>query len=78
MMVQVNNDRAVPWTKPDDLEVDLKKPLDGLGEAEPTGFQAAFADGHIVLLSKSINEETLRRLFGRADGQPVDQNDLGP
>jgi prepilin-type processing-associated H-X9-DG protein len=78
LVVQTNDDRAVPWTKPDDLEVDMAKPLDGLGDAEPTGFSAAFADGHVMLLSKSISAETLRRLFGRADGLPVDQNDLNP
>jgi hypothetical protein len=78
LVVQANDDRAVPWTKPDDLEVDLTKPLDGLGEAEPTGFSAVFADGHVMLLSKSISAETLRRLFGRADGQTVDQNELNP
>jgi type II secretory pathway pseudopilin PulG len=78
LVVQANDDRAVPWTKPDDLEVDMAKPLDGLGEAEPTGFSAVFADGHVMLLSKNISAETLRRLFGRADGLPVDQNDLNP
>ncbi len=76
MVVQANDDRAVPWTKPDDLEVDLKKPLDGLGEAEANGFSAAFADGHVMLIPKTVKEETLRRLFGRADGLVVDQDDL--
>ncbi|HKD35477.1 MAG TPA: DUF1559 domain-containing protein, partial [Pirellulales bacterium] len=76
LAVQANDDKAVPWTKPDDLEVDMKKPLEGLGQAEPNGFQALFADGHVMLLSKTINAETLRRLFGRADGQVVDQNEL--
>jgi type II secretory pathway pseudopilin PulG len=78
LVVQANDDRAVPWTKPDDLEVDLKKPLDGLGDAEPNGFSALFADGSVRLLPKTISEETLRRLFGRADGLPIDQNDLNP
>jgi prepilin-type processing-associated H-X9-DG protein len=78
LVVQVNDDKAVPWTKPDDLEVDMKKPLEGLGEAEPNGFSALFADGHVMLLSKNINSETLRRLFGRADGQVVDPSELNP
>ena len=78
LAVQANDDKAVPWTKPDDLEVDLKKPLEGLGEAEPNGFSVVFADGSVRLLSKNINAETLRRLFGRADGQVVDPNELNP
>ena len=78
LAVQANDDKAVPWTKPDDLEVDMKKPLEGLGEAEPNGFSVVFADGSVRLLSKNINAETLRRLFGRADGQVVDPNELNP
>ncbi len=29
LAVEVNDDRAVPWTKPDDLEVDLTQTLRG-------------------------------------------------
>src|SRR5207253_6102231 len=47
LALEVNDDHAVPWTKPDDLEVDMEKPLAGLGEAEAGGISCAvLADGH--------------------------------
>ena len=31
LAVEADPERAVPWTKPDDLEIDVKQPVDGLG-----------------------------------------------
>jgi prepilin-type processing-associated H-X9-DG protein len=47
LLVEANEDRAVIWTKPDDLEVNEKDPQAGLGKVRPGGFSAAFADGHV-------------------------------
>jgi type II secretory pathway pseudopilin PulG len=77
LLVEVNDDRAVEWTKPDDLEVDLSKPLDGLGDAEPNGFAVLLADGSTRTLSKSIDSTVLKALFTRAGGEVINQNDLG-
>jgi type II secretory pathway pseudopilin PulG len=78
LLVQVNDDHAVPWTKPDDLEVDLAKPMDGLGDAEPNGFIAIFADIHTLLISKMIKPSVLSALFTRNGGELIDDNDLNP
>ncbi|HTN75535.1 MAG TPA: DUF1559 domain-containing protein, partial [Pirellulaceae bacterium] len=47
MIVEANPDQAVIWTKPDDLPVDLDKPLAGLGEAQKNGFLAVLCDGSV-------------------------------
>jgi hypothetical protein len=76
LLVEVNDDRAVEWTKPDDLDVDLSKPLDGLGDAEPNGFAVLLADGSARTLSKSIDPAVLKALFTRAGGEPINPNDI--
>jgi hypothetical protein len=62
----------VIWSKPDDLTVDLKEPLAGLGKAWPNGFLAVFVDGHSIFIRDSIDPEMLRRLFQASDGQVID------
>jgi hypothetical protein len=64
---------AVPWTKPDDLVYDAKKPLPKLGGAFPEGFHAAFADGSVRLIGKDIDEKTLRALITVAGGEVIDR-----
>jgi hypothetical protein len=63
---------SVPWTKPDELEYDPKKPLPKLGgHYGAPGFLAAFADGSVRFISKSIAEQTLRALITRNGGEAV-------
>ena len=71
MIVEASDERATIWTKPDDYEPDPKDPLKGLLNRGAAGFQAAFCDGSVHFLSKSIDLETLRRLYMRNDGQPI-------
>ena len=67
IVVEVNPDRAVTWTKPDDWEFNPKEPLAGLGSAHTGGFLALFADGSVRLISKSIDQEVIGRLMRIAD-----------
>jgi hypothetical protein len=71
MLVDVAPDRAVIWTKPDDLEVDFDNPLKGLETHHDGGFQSAFCDGAVRFISPSIGPEKLRLLLMRNDGKPV-------
>lgn len=71
IVVEANADRAVIWTKPDDLEIDPDKPLDGLGDFQPGGFMALFGDGHTSLIKKTIDPKMLLNLFNPRDGQTV-------
>ena len=74
MVVEANDDRAVPWTKPDDWECDPQRPLTGLGSARPGGFNVAFADGSVRFISKSIDPKTFYALLTIAGGEPINPN----
>jgi prepilin-type processing-associated H-X9-DG protein len=69
MIVEAAN--AVPWTKPDDLPYNPKKPLPKLGGHFKGGFNALFCDGSVHFIKDSIAKETLHLLIQRSDGQVI-------
>jgi len=71
MLVEADDEHAVVWTKPDDLEIDLAEPLAGLAVRPPGGFLVAMCDGSVVLFRSSIKADDLAALFTRAGGEPV-------
>lgn len=72
LIVEANADRAVPWTKPADLAIDVENPLAGLGNVyDKEGFLATIADGSVKFIAKTIDLKTLRHLFEMADGTPI-------
>lgn len=71
MLVEVNDDAAVIWTKPSDLEVDLMNVWKGLGEAQPGGFNGLFCDASIQFISKNAGADFLKNWFQRDDGKPL-------
>lgn len=69
MIVEVNPDRAVTWTKPDDWECDAKNPLAGLGAAHPNGFNVGLVDGSVRFISSSIDPTLFLGLLTIAGGE---------
>jgi prepilin-type processing-associated H-X9-DG protein len=63
--------RDIPWTKPEDIPFDPKAPLPELGGFTPDGFNAAFCDGSVRYIKKSINPMTLKALITRDGGEVV-------
>lgn len=63
MILEANPEAAVTWTKPEDWEFDPEKPLKNLGEARPTGFCVAFADGSSFFIHDDISPETFIALL---------------
>ena len=55
-VVEADADKAVEWTKPDDLQFDAKNPTAGLGHLRPGGWMAAFFDGHVQFISNNIDQ----------------------
>jgi hypothetical protein len=70
LVVEAGDERAVPWTKPDDLTVDEKQPAAGL-TLRPNGFLAAFGDTGVRLIPMEIDPGTLNGLFTRSGGEAV-------
>ncbi len=63
---------AVPWTKPEDLPYDSEKPLPKLGGPRAGDFNAAWCDGSVRLIKKTIDPKVLHLLIQRNDGMVVD------
>jgi prepilin-type processing-associated H-X9-DG protein len=70
-IMAVEAKRDIPWTKPEDLEYDPKKPLPKLGGFSPEGFNAAFCDGSVRFLSNAIAEQVMRALITRNGGEVI-------
>jgi hypothetical protein len=60
MVLEVSPDRAVPWTKPADWEVDFENPFDGIKQEGRDGFVNAFCDGSAHYLLFSLPPEVFR------------------
>ncbi len=69
-LVDADDAHAVPWTKPDDLEIDLNDPAAGLA-TRFGGYLTAFVDASVHLLPRTIDKSTLRALFTRNGGEAV-------
>lgn len=65
----VEADKSVPWTQPDDFEVDWDNPLQGLGSIRPGIFVAGFADGSVQTIANTVDPEFLINLFKIANGR---------
>jgi hypothetical protein len=68
MLLEVDPQHAVVWTKPEDHPVDLAEPLRGLVGKGRRGFSAAHADGSVGFFPRDSEPKTLRALLTRAGG----------
>ena len=71
MVVEADAERAVEWTRPQDLDYDAERPLTGLGAIRPGGFNALFGDGSVRFISSTIDEVVWRTLMTYAGGEVV-------
>ncbi|MFM7205405.1 MAG: DUF1559 domain-containing protein [Planctomycetaceae bacterium] len=70
-LVEVSLDRAVPWTKPDDVVIDFDDPLAAFRGVRPGGFLAGTMDGAVRFISNIIDAETLEAMFTPNGGEAV-------
>src|SRR5262249_31836202 len=66
----------VPWTKPEDVVYDPKKPIPRLGGLFKEGFHVLLADGSIRVIGRKAKERGLRLLITPADGMVINDKDL--
>jgi WD40 repeat protein len=72
-VVDAGRDKAVPWTKPDDLPFDAEDPIRAFGTSDfGDVFLAALTDGSTTVIPYDTAPEQLRNLFLRADGNTLD------
>ncbi len=71
MIVEAGDGAAVPWTKPEDLEVDPENPHAKLGNAGARVFEALFGDGSSTKIPLDIDADTLNAMFTRAGGEVI-------
>jgi serine/threonine protein kinase len=71
--------KAVPWTKPEDLEVSPDRPLPALGGLFEGGYLVAMVNGQVLFVRDTVTEETLRAVLSPRGNEivPADWSD-GP
>jgi len=75
-LLVVEAGEAVPWTKPDDLELPAKGALPKLGGMFGGVANAARADGSVVRLKATPDADELRKFIDPADGHVIDIDKL--
>lgn len=65
---------GIPWTKPEDLPYHAKQPLPKLGAGVEGGFIAAFWDGSVRFIPRTIEERLLRALITHAGREVLPAN----
>jgi hypothetical protein len=75
MVVEVDDEHAVTWTKPDDWPFDPNDPAKGLGHFFDGSVNATMCDGSVLtfkLPRDPKDVQRLRALFTRAAGDPIE------
>jgi hypothetical protein len=67
LIVEADEDRAVPWTKPQDIDYDPNVPLNGLGTFRPGVFVVSFGDASARSISSDIDPEVFRAMATRSE-----------
>ncbi len=71
-LLAVEAAEGVPWTKPDDIEFDPKKPmLKHLRFADNKPCMILFADGSVRAVSSKLKDDVLKLIIQRDDGMSV-------
>jgi hypothetical protein len=71
MLLEVDDDHAATWTAADDLNVDPKQPLRGLGGNPAGRFPGLFADGSVRVILRSIAPADFYKLLTVAGGEVI-------
>jgi hypothetical protein len=71
LVVVADPERAVPWTKPDDLPFDPKDPLKGVVRPGQEGIDVLMADGSVKRFSPRLDPKKFAALVTPADGEVV-------
>lgn len=71
LFLQAGRDKAVPWTKPEDLQLDLARPKKSLGRTGNVIY-CGMASGKVLKLPKKVPDDILSALATPRGGELVD------
>jgi hypothetical protein len=71
-LLVVEAGEAVPWTKPEELPFDPKKPIRKLGGMFEDGFHILLGDGSVHFVKKGITAEKLSALITPQGGEVIE------
>lgn len=77
VLMVVEAERDIPWTKPEDIPYAADKPIPKLGGHYRGGFLTAFCDGRVEFVPDNVEEKVLRNLITMNDGHPVKVGERG-
>jgi hypothetical protein len=69
LLLEANDDRAVPWTKPADYELDYNAPSGGLGDRRSGHFFVVWGDGSLGQVSAAIAAGDWKAMFTIDSGE---------
>ncbi len=70
--VVADEENAVIWTRPDDLEIDLDQPRKGWSKGVNGVVSVLFADGAVIRLPDDVSDELVSNLLTRAGREVID------
>jgi hypothetical protein len=74
LVATCGKDKAVPWTKPEDIAFDPNSPVGCLGQLDGLGIFFARVDGAVKVLKQDIPPEWFLGFVTPAGGEPVPGN----
>ncbi|MCO6044684.1 DUF1559 domain-containing protein [Aeoliella sp. ICT_H6.2] len=72
MILQLKPEKAVEWTRPQDIKIDVQRPFEDVFHEDQTWIDGAAVDGSIHSLPKSAGPAAFGSMLQRNDGQIVD------
>lgn len=76
MFVETVPDKAVPWTKPEELPLVSDDPASAFGEIDPVGIPIALADGRCMLAPADLSPQVWANLICPTNRTPVPRDIL--
>jgi len=71
LVIEAGADKAVPWTKPDDLTPDFDNPWECLGKVGDH-IHVVFIDGSVLKLPTTLDDANLKALITPAGGETIE------
>lgn len=75
LLLEADDEAAVPWAKPEDLKIDPAAPMKQLLGHYTDGFMSAFADGSVRYFKKTLPTASLNAYLTRGGGEIVQEED---